>query len=83
MRAKKTIKTHLVKIVLEYVVNSVKILGKDIEGLTNGCVIEESHGAAHHRCEGRGMEPAGPAGGTETHSKEPEPAVEIATPWLV
>ena len=52
MRAKKTRKTHLVKIVVEYVVNSVKILGKYVEGLTNRCKIEESHGAAHHRIEG-------------------------------
>ena len=45
-------KTHLVKIVVEYVVNSVEILGKDVESLTNRCKIEESHGAAHHRIEG-------------------------------
>ncbi len=45
-------KTHLVKIVVEYIVNSVEILGKDIEGLTNRCKIEESHRGAHHRCEG-------------------------------
>jgi hypothetical protein len=67
-------KTHLVKIVVEYVVNSVKILGKDVEGLTNGCKIEKSHGTSHHRCEGRGMEPAS---GTETHCKEPEAAANL------
>ena len=45
-------KTDLVKIVVEYVVNSVEILGKDVESLTNRCKIEESHRGAHHRCEG-------------------------------
>ena len=49
VRAKKT---NLVKIVVEYVVNSVEILGKDVESLTNRCEIEESHRGAHHRCEG-------------------------------
>ncbi len=65
----------MVKIVVEYVVNSVKILGKDVEGLTNGCEVEECHGAAHHRSEGRGVEPAR---GIETHSKEPEAAANLS-----
>jgi hypothetical protein len=48
----RTKKAHLVKIVVEYVVDSVEILGKDVESLTDRCEIEKSHRGTHHRCEG-------------------------------